>query len=165
MGEVPRLDRLIGIRFYYTDTPGIGGVLRRRVEDFVVKEILKGGLVMDEKAVKTLSRKGDGQFLHCLMVKQDVETFLAIEKIASKLGVKQNHIKVAGLKDRRAVSYQRISIRGVEPERVRSVSIGGVKLYPLYLSREPVNVGDLWGNLFEVTVCLLYTSPSPRDRG
>ena len=33
--KVPELDRAIGVYFYYTDTPGIGGVLRKKIEDFV----------------------------------------------------------------------------------------------------------------------------------
>ncbi len=150
--KVPELDRAIGVYFYYTDTPGIGGVLRKKIEDFVVKEILKNGTVIDEETTKHLVKKGEGPFLHCLMVKYDVETFLAIEKIANKFRVKQNHVKVAGLKDRRAVSYQRISIKGVKPEQVRNANINGVKLYPLYQSWEPVNIGDLWGNLFKVVI-------------
>jgi len=62
--KVPELDRAIGVYFYYTDTPGIGGVLRKKIEDFVVKEILKNGTVIDEETTKHLVKEGEGPFLH-----------------------------------------------------------------------------------------------------
>jgi tRNA(Glu) U13 pseudouridine synthase TruD len=38
--RVPRIDRLIGIEVYATETAGVGGVIRESVDDFVVEEVL-----------------------------------------------------------------------------------------------------------------------------
>jgi len=38
------LERLVGIEGYYTVSPGIGGIVKERPEDFIVWEVLDGGL-------------------------------------------------------------------------------------------------------------------------
>ena len=41
--RVPRIDKLLGIDVYATDTAVIGGVIRQSVEDFAVEEVLVDG--------------------------------------------------------------------------------------------------------------------------
>jgi tRNA(Glu) U13 pseudouridine synthase TruD len=41
--SVPQLERQIGIETYATSTVGVGGAIRRSVEDFVVQEVLVDG--------------------------------------------------------------------------------------------------------------------------
>ena len=53
MPSVPRIDKLIGINFYATETAGIGGVIRESVDDFVVEEALVDGAKAEiEKAAE-----------------------------------------------------------------------------------------------------------------
>jgi hypothetical protein len=40
---VPRIEKLLGIDVYATETSGIGGVIRRSVDDFSVEEVLVDG--------------------------------------------------------------------------------------------------------------------------
>jgi tRNA pseudouridine13 synthase len=83
------------------DSPGIGGVLRGRPEDFEVEELP--------------AYDADGSPGHLLvwLRKRSLTTEDAVREVARQLGIPRGEIGVAGLKDRDAVTRQQISV----PER------------------------------------------------
>lgn len=109
-------------------------------EDFVVEE---------ESSVKISDR---GDYLVYLLRKVDETTETAVGVIAGKLGIGRKNIGYAGLKDRKAVTKQYISIKGSRKEKVDGLRLKKIGLEFVGYSREPISLGDLKGNKFEIVV-------------
>ena len=136
-----KLDELLGLGYFITDTEGTGGKLRARMEDFLVEELQNEG-----------NEIPDGEYTHFTLEKTDWDTMRAIKKIARSLGVSHKRFGFAGTKDRRAVTKQRIAAWKVEPEVLKQVKIKDLKLYDFKKSDERISLGDLAGNSFRITV-------------
>ena len=48
-----KLERSIGLELYATKTPGIGGSIRQRIDDFTVEEVLVDGSKAEVNASKS----------------------------------------------------------------------------------------------------------------
>ncbi len=141
------LERELGICYYASDVPGIGGKLRACPEDFVVDEIPAG---------KKLT---GGPYLVCRLTKRNWELQHAVKEIAKRLGISHRRIGWAGTKDRNAVTTQWISIYDVSEEQVRAVQLRDITLEPLGSANEAMVLGELQGNRFDI----LIRHPDPAD--
>jgi len=157
---IPRLERMLGIEAYASQSLGVGGKIRQFTEDFVVEEVLLDGSKAQVSLTETLQPVGSGRYLICVLVKQDWDTFLAIKKVARRLGISPKRIRIAGIKDAKAFTAQHISIRGVTPERVLRVKIKDITLHPLRFSDERVYSQLLLGNQFHITIRTISHSSS-----
>jgi tRNA pseudouridine13 synthase len=141
---------------YVTETPGVGGVIRRSADDFVVEELLVDGskATVEEAAGKpplgaTALRQ---QFLLCVFVKRNWDTLMAVKNVARQLGISQERISIAGIKDAKAVTAQHISIEGASVEDVARVHVNDITLRPLGFFREPLSAYYLLGNHFNIKI-------------
>jgi len=150
--RVPKLEKELGIEVYVTQSPGIGGRIRQFPEDFVVQEILVNGSKAEVSPVETHEPVGEGRYLICMLVKRNWDTLLAVKNTARRLGISRKRIRIAGIKDAKALTSQHISISGVTPERVLQVKIKDITLHPLYFSRRRIFSQLLLGNQFQVVV-------------
>jgi len=157
---VPRLERMLGIEVYASQSLGVGGRIRQFIEDFVVEEVLMDGSKAQVSPIETLQPSGGGRYLICVLVKRDWDTFLAVKKVARRLGISPKRIRIAGIKDAKAFTAQHISIRGVTAERVSRVKIRDIALYPLRFSDERVYSQLLLGNQFHITIRAISHSAS-----
>ncbi|WP_440947711.1 tRNA pseudouridine(13) synthase TruD [Methanosarcina sp. T3] len=145
--EVPEIEKQIGINLYSTDTEGLGGQLRQEVEDFIVKEI-------------TNREEGkDGKYLILELTKRDWDTHHFTRTLAKILQISQKRISVAGTKDKRALTTQKISIFDVDAPEIEKIHLKDVELKVLGRSRKSVELGDLWGNEFVITIRDIASSP------
>ena len=135
------LELLLGMKYYASDTEGIGGKLRSGAEDFVVEEI-------------PLSEKGgmSGPYLLCKLTKTNWELQHAIKEIAKRLGISHRRIGWAGTKDRNAITQQLISLYKVTAEQVSEVWLKDITLEPVGQVNEALSLGDLLGNRFAITI-------------
>ena len=150
--KVPVLEKTLGMKSYATQSPGIGGRIRQLIEDFVVEELLVDGSKAEISLSQTQELYGKGRYLICVLVKRDWDTLLAVRKIARRLGMSHKRIRIAGMKDTKAVTAQHISIQGVEPTRVSQVNIKDITLRPLHLSDRRIFSQRLLGNQFQVVI-------------
>jgi len=145
--EVPEIEKKIGISLYSTDTKGLGGQLRQEVEDFIVKEI-------------TNREEGtEGKYLILEVVKHDWDTHHLTRTLAKILQVSQKRISVAGTKDKRALTTQKISIFDIDALKIENIYLKDVELKVLGRSRKSIELGDLWGNDFIITIRDIASSP------
>lgn len=161
--SVPRLEKFIGVEVYGTSSLGVGGVIRQRVGDFVVEEVLVDGS-------KAQVNHFDGQvlgsspirnhYLICVLVKRDWDTFLALKAIANQLGINLRHIKIAGIKDAKAVTAQYITIEGVPAEEVQKVQVKDIQIHPIGYFRSKLSSYYLLGNHFHITIRAITHSKS-----
>jgi len=138
--QVPKIEKQIGINLYSTDTDGLGGQLRQEVEDFVVKE------------VTNRSEGNEGKYLILELVKSDWDTHHLTRTLAKILQISQKRISVAGTKDKRALTTQKISIFDVDASEIEKIHLKDIELKVLGRSRKSIELGDLWGNNFIITI-------------
>jgi len=118
-----------------SDLPGTGGRLRAEPEDFRVWE---------RPAYEPC---GSGPHRYFDLTKRGDTTPFAIDSLARQLGVPARDIGYAGLKDRHAVTTQRISL----PAEVDWTPAAD-RLEHLGLHTNKLKRGHLWGNRFEIRV-------------
>ncbi|MDN7023910.1 tRNA pseudouridine(13) synthase TruD [Methanoculleus sp. FWC-SCC1] len=129
----------LGMRYYGSDTPPIGGRLRAEPEDFIVEEIPR--------------EYGDaGSHLLVRLTKKNWELQRAVKEIAKRLGISHRRIGWAGTKDKNAVTSQIISIYNVTPEAVEAVRLTDITLTVVGRAPEPLALGALEGNRFAIVI-------------
>lgn len=134
------LEKLMGIDAYLTDEDGIGGDIRVNVDDFKVNE------------VSDFKTGNEGEYLIVRLKKDNWETHHLIRDLSRQLGIGAERIGIAGTKDKRAVTTQLMSIRGVTEEDLRRVTLPRIEITPLGRSNRNIGLGDLLGNEFDITI-------------
>ncbi|MCX6798761.1 MAG: tRNA pseudouridine(13) synthase TruD [Candidatus Diapherotrites archaeon] len=148
---------------FSTATEGIGGQIKRRYSDFVVEEIRPDGSICDvrrftesgthlEEALGIPENREKLQFLHLDLEKINKDTSFAVSKISRFLRCSRNRIGYAGLKDKRAVTCQRISIFEPDLERLQQFGSQGMQLRNAQWNAERIEIGTLQGNRFTITI-------------
>ncbi len=125
--------------------------VKKTPQDFIVEEITPDGLVLEIGRTWEFSG-GSGEHLICVLEKINWDTNRAIKAIAKRLHVSPKRIGFAGTKDKRAWTTQRISIWGLSPNDLEKVKLKDIRLIPIEFSNDRINLGDLWGNRFTITI-------------
>ncbi len=137
--------------FYATRTAGIGGIIKQKPYDFVVREV-------------TSREEGDnGEFLIAELKKVNWDTHSVIRELAKRLRVSRNRFGFAGTKDKFAVTTQKISIWGINADDLARIRLRDVTLRVLGRSNKPVSLGDLYGNEFEIVIRGLKLNGGERE--
>ncbi|MGD6935268.1 MAG: tRNA pseudouridine(13) synthase TruD [Candidatus Bathyarchaeia archaeon] len=156
MLSASEIDRLLGIEVYATKTEGSGGRIKGAVEDFQVEEVLVDGSkaqVNQTEEKRALGASLERQrHLLCVLVKRNWDNFLASKNVAYQLGLGQNSIQIAGIKDAKAVTAQYVSIENLSMEDTAKVDVKGVQLRPVGYLRNPLSVFYLLGNSFTIRI-------------
>ncbi len=129
--------------FLTADQPGIGGILRDTPEDFEVEEL------------PAYAPSGSGDHVFALIEKRDLTTPFAVVQLARAVGVAARDIGTAGLKDRRAVTRQWVSLpKPVTVERVRALgdTLEGLRVLEVAAHPHKLRTGHLRGNRFALVV-------------
>ncbi len=117
--------------------------IKRKPEDFIVREIFEKETGEDE---------GRGYYVWFTLKRKNWDLFQALRAIAKKLGVSIKRFGYAGVKDKRAVAYQRISVWNVPVEKLKALKIKDMELSDFEIRKERINLGDLKANQFEIVI-------------
>jgi len=165
---VRSLDEQLGIEVYLTHSFGVGGVIRREIEDFVVEEVLVDGsrAQINGMAPKSIlgSTSQRQRFLLCILVKRNWDTFVAVKNVAKQLGIDQGRIQIGGIKDAKAVTAQHVTIDGGLIEDIAKVNISDIQLRPIGYVRESLSTFYLLGNCFTIKIKGIKYQPSTVER-
>jgi len=159
VGEV---EEFIGIRGWASSTPGIGGVIKLHVDDFAVDEVLSNGMKSNDFSVPPHMIPGAGDHLLCVLEKRNRDTLLCLSGIAAAIGVMPASIGMCGLKDKRAVTRQFVTIPLKFREAAESVSkiiLRNARLVPIKRVSGPVFPHMLARNQFNVRIRGVKHSP------
>ena len=148
----PELEQEIGILCYKSKTDGIGGKIKQLPEDFIVEEITEDGRVLEVDKNLIESNSQAGEFIHFTLQKNNWDTLRAMKEISKRLGVSRNRLSFAGTKDKRAVTTQRASAWNVKEEDLKNVSIKDIQIREFSYSNDKIDLGDLQGNRFAITI-------------
>ena len=165
---VPKIDELLGIEVYATEDLGVGGVIREAVDDFVVEEVLVDGskaTIEKAEAHQALgASRTNQQYLLCILVKRNWDTFIALKNIAKQLDISQKRIQIAGIKDAKAVTAQHITIENCSMEDASKVNIKDVEIRPVGYFREKLAPFYLLGNNFNIKIKDINFSESTLEK-
>lgn len=134
-----KLDNLLGLEVYGTSTQGLGGVIRKQLEDFIVEEIPTHG-------------GSSGNLLMLVVEKRGIDTLAAAIRLAKKLKIPLRHIGFAGLKDARSISIQRFTVKVPADIDISLISNKNMKVLATYRAKRHLRPGMLLGNKFTITV-------------
>ncbi len=155
---------LTGITHYSTTTKGIGGLLKKRISDFIVSEITLNGktlknLIFGEWEGKkeiefepTESKDDTKEYLHFTMEKFNLDTNTALRKITRQCHCSQKRLGYAGMKDKRGITSQRISFWQPNIEKLKKFNDKFISLREPEWSNQRIEIGNHKGNYFEITI-------------
>ncbi len=156
MKDAHPLENTVGIELYATDCVGIAGKLKTRHEDFLVEEITPS---RDLLPIKVWLNRPPGEFT--LQGKKTIYVTFTVQKmglstmdvstiIASSLRLPRNLVSYAGLKDKRAVTAQRMSAPTRAASGLGALELSNIEIRDIEYSRRLVQIGELWGNRFTI---------------
>ena len=156
---------MLGIDVYTTQNSGIGGKIRHDIKDFQVEEVLvddsKANIIPPDREALALGATLEQQrHLLCVLVKQNWDTFLAAKNVASQLGMGQNSLQIAGIKDAKAVTAQYVTIENITIADILKVNVKGVNIRPVGYIRNPLSVFYLLGNHFKINITHITHAPA-----
>ena len=126
---------------WLTKTPGIGGRIKSKPEDFVVEEVISNGIF------------GKKECLIFRITKRRWDTVALVKEIAKRTGLCYRDIGFAGSKDKHAIATQYISICDGEDDRskIENLDIKDVKIEFVGYGKR-LRLGSLLGNKFTIIV-------------
>lgn len=92
--------------------------------------------------------------LQFILKKTNFELMTLRIRLAELLHISQRSFGFAGIKDKKAVTYQFATVTNVQPEQLLQATQGlpGVEICGMRWVEQPLEVGQLWGNRFHLTL-------------
>lgn len=122
------------------DLPGIGGRSKHVPEDFEVEEI------------PAYPPSGSGDYLYLWIEKRDLGAEYFVRQVARRLGLQNQEVGTAGLKDRRAVTRQMVSVPERVADRLDALNGDGIRLLQVSRHSNKLKPGHLHGNRFRILI-------------
>ncbi len=149
---------------FLTKTKPLKARVKQRYSDFIVEEIFleeneekkcsvqrfdKSFEEREERKELIIPEKNGKEHLILELEKINTETNKAIALLSRGLSISKNRIGYAGLKDKRAITCQRISVFEPVKEKVKGFGVRGLEIRnPRWGER--IELGDLKGNYFTI---------------
>ena len=138
----------------------LGGRTKVFPEDFVVDEIWKESVFTTD--LPDQGSAGDappskqpgtvGEYLHFTLVKKDWTTVKLLQVMSDRLHVSLKRFGFSGMKDKRALTAQRISVWHLKADRLGRLRVKDAWVKDLGYSNERITLGQASGNRFTVTI-------------
>jgi tRNA pseudouridine13 synthase len=122
------------------DLPGVGGRIKAVPEDFEVEE------------VPAYPPCGEGDFMYLWVEKRDMGAEYFARQVAKRLGIPPAEVGTAGLKDRRAVTRQMVSVPADCAERLGALEGDGIRVLSTSRHTNKLKPGHLHGNRFRILI-------------
>ncbi len=137
--------KVYGVENYLTKSPGIGGKIKVKIEDFVVEEV-----------PIEIHKENNGKYVYAKIKLVNWETNRFVAKLAKYLGISRKRITFAGNKDKRGITTQYFCInhpnREFCEEKLKKIKMRGVEILETFRSNFMLEIGALKGNKFVVRV-------------
>jgi len=139
-----------------TKSERVIGHIKHQSEDFIVCEKIDENHILDPR-IETYNLPGKkGLFLHFVLIKNNIDTSVALDWISNLWKVERNDLSIAGTKDKRAFTAQRVSLWGVkrryEEGNLKEITLPKIKTKSFCFRIKDIRLGDLWGNAFDITI-------------
>lgn len=131
---------MIDVPYLTAALPGTGGHIKQQIEDFEVEEI------------PAYELSGTGEHLYLWIEKRDLGAEFFTRQIAERVGVRSGDIGTAGMKDRRAVTRQWVSIPAFAEAQITKLDGDGIAVLAVSRHSNKLRPGHLRGNRFHVLI-------------
>ncbi|MGV9170938.1 MAG: tRNA pseudouridine(13) synthase TruD [Promethearchaeia archaeon] len=162
------VEKFTGIStFASEEIEGIGGIYKKRYQDFVVKEMLDSGDILEiqeDYPSTPFSQLTNDNFTTFNLVKINMDTFEAVRKLSRALNIPKSNIFYSGLKDKKAITVQKMSIGGNHIKNLKELDIKNMFFRCINPTKLPVRIGDHWGNHFIITLRDIEKKEGIEDR-
>ena len=156
MKKAHPIEKKVGMKWFITEHEGIKGKIKSSVEDFKVQELFLPGkpLPLTYSPENEPLPGEEGLFTHAVLSKKNYDQFSAIKEVAKYFKVDSEEITIAGTKDSRAWTSQRISFWNPddklpkEPVHVKP----GLELFSFARKKDELKLGDHFGNYFTIII-------------
>jgi len=131
------------------------GYLKLWPEDFIVEEISPESEVYTVTKENVLSDDTEIEYaptLFATLVKCGISTIEAIDDMVAQLDCDRTAIGYAGIKDRDALTAQRISFRKISPQKIKKLSSPYFFLKDISASKGTIATAGLKGNRFTLLI-------------
>ena len=122
------------------DLPGIGGRIKAELEDFEVEE------------VPAYAPSGEGDYLYLWIEKRDMGAEFFTRQVAKRLDVPVSEVGTAGMKDRRAVTRQLVSVPARSEANLPHLEGDGLRVLSVARHGNKLKPGHLHGNRFRILI-------------
>lgn len=140
----------MSLPYLTADLPGIGGTLKQSPDDFIVEEI------------PAYLPSGEGEHLFLWIEKRDLSAEQLHARVARVLRISRNDVGIAGLKDRRAVTRQFVSVPARCEPLLPELESPESRVLSATRHRNKLRTGHLRGNRFEIVVRQTSDDALPR---
>jgi tRNA pseudouridine13 synthase len=130
---------------------GVAGRIKTEPEDFEVEEI------------PAYAPSGQGDFLYLWIEKRDMGAEYFLRQVARRLDLPVGEVGSAGLKDRRAITRQMISVPAAAESRLGQLDGDGLRVLRIDRHTNKLRPGHLHGNRFRVLVRDARHDPAALD--
>jgi len=121
-----------------SELPGTGGRIGPSAADFCVQEI------------PAYAPQGEGDHCFVRVRKTGITSYEAAARLARALGIRSVDVGMAGLKDRRAVTEQWLSLPGARPGDALALELPDLTVLEAALHPQKLRTGHLRGNRFRI---------------
>ncbi len=122
------------------DLPGIGGRIKAELEDFEVEE------------VPAYPPSGVGDYLYLWIEKRDMGAEFFARQVAKRLDMPMSEVGTAGMKDRRAVTRQMVSVPVRAEANLPQLDGDGLRVLSIARHGNKLKPGHLHGNRFRILI-------------
>jgi tRNA pseudouridine13 synthase len=137
----------------------LGGNIRVLPQDFIVEEVwenrvcdISQPLSINVENLKNSALQEQKNYLHFTLVKHNWDTIRALNYIRRKVGVSLKRFGFSGMKDKRAVTAQRVSLWKGRADHLAHLKLHEIFLKEFEYADERINLGNAEGNRFTVTI-------------
>ncbi len=132
------------------EIPGVGGRIRRELEDFEVEEI------------PAYEPSGSGEHLYLWVEKRGMGAEFFVRQIAKRLDLAPGDVGTAGLKDRHAVTRQYVSVPASAEPNLGRLDGDGIHLLRTGRHGNKLRPGHLRGNRFRILIRVADATREPQ---
>jgi len=134
----------------------IRGYLKLYPQDFIVEEVGRDDCLetinLDNEDYAYAESNPEGQTVYATLVKCNIPSIEVVKDLSRMLGCDVSQIQYAGIKDKEAITSQRISFRGVNIEDIRKLKSEFFFLKNIFIGKGVIQRGFLNGNRFTLFI-------------
>jgi tRNA pseudouridine13 synthase len=130
----------VDVPFLTSSLPGVGGRIKVEPADFEVEEL------------PAYDPSGNGDHLFLWVEKTDLGAEYFVRQVARRLGIPNGEVGTAGLKDRRAVTRQWISVPASCESALSRFDGDGIRVLTVSRHSNKLRPGHLRGNRFRILI-------------
>lgn len=152
------VESFVGMKIH--SSPVIRGTIKAFPSDFIVSEITPNEETLNINLQENKGVTPAENLFNSKKIKYTVfdlnkkreDTILAAQKISRALNIPLNDITWAGLKDNRAVTVQRMCIKGNHITELGNLNFQRIFIKNIKALKRSIKTGNLWGNNFKIII-------------